>query len=212
MLTYTIRFQNNGNHAATSVRIEDKLPEGLDLATLKVVSASHEGLDVSMNSNTVSFNWSNIYLSDSLTDARNSQGYVTFSIMPAKDIKAGTKLRNNASIQFDAYQPTHTNQVLNTIQSKQQEESMIEVKTYPNPAADVIYISLIHKMGKFTNKVVRRVDILDLGGRVVLSKTFNSAEELRLNIPIVLNGMYMVKVTDSENEAYSKLVMFGRRM
>ncbi len=212
LLTYTIRFQNNGNHAATSVHVEDVLPDGLDLATLKVISASHDGLNVSMKSNTVNFNWDNIYLSDSLTDAGNSQGYVTFSIMPGKNIKAGAVLRNSASIQFDAYQPTQTNRVLNTIQSKPQEENMIEVKTYPNPAADVLFISLVHKMGKFTNKVVRRVDLLDLGGRVVLSKTFNSADELRLNIPIVLNGMYMVRITDSENVSYSQLVMFGKRM
>ena len=112
-------------------------------------------------------------------------------------------IRNRASIQFDHYETIETNETINTIQSKQQEESMIVVKSWPNPAADVVYLSLTHKMGKHTNKRIRRVELVDLNGRTVLNKPLEEDAELRLELPAQARGLYLVKLTDSEGGVYT---------
>lgn len=210
MLTYTIRFQNNGNHAATSVNITDHLPQGLDMNTLKVVAQSHQGLTASISGQTVSFNYDNIFLPDSLSNADACQGYIVFSIMPVQNISAGTILRNKAGIRFDHYAEVQTNEVVNTIQSRKQEELLIEVKAFPNPAADVVYLSLQHKMGKYTNKQIVLAELYDMTGKLILTKTFTPAGELRFDIPYINNGNYMLKVTDNEGQAYTRKILIIR--
>ncbi|MBL0132514.1 MAG: VCBS repeat-containing protein [Chitinophagaceae bacterium] len=207
VLTYTIRFQNIGNHVANSVNITDVLPDGIDVSTLKVMAQSHEGLSVVTKGQKVSFQFDDIYLSDSVSNKDGSQGFIVFSASPVKGIKAGTILRNKASIRFDNYEEMSTNEVLNTIQSKQQELSMLEVKAYPNPAMDVIYISLKHKMGKYSNKIISKVEMVDMSGRVLLTKNVNNNEEVRINLPEWFKGFYFIKVTDSENQVFVDKVM-----
>jgi uncharacterized repeat protein (TIGR01451 family) len=203
VLTYTVRFQNMGNHPATDVTIEDVLPEGLDLETFKVVSQSHENLSMHMQGRKITFRHEGIYLVDSASNPEGSQGYIMFSVAPLQGIKAGTVLRNKASIQFDHYEPIETNEVINTIQSARQEQQMIVVKSWPNPAMDVIYLNLEHRMGKFTERQIRQVDFIDLNGRRILTKTFGPADELRVDIPVLLNGFYMLKLTDTKGVTYT---------
>lgn len=205
-LTYTVRFENAGNHTATSVTINDKLPAGLDLSTLKVVAQSHPGMNLETKGQEAIFHFDDIYLADSLSDPENCSGYVVFTVYPVSGIRAGTVLRNQASITFDHYEPMMTNEVINTIQSRTQEQQMIVVKTWPNPASDVIYISLEHKMGHFTRKQVSRVEMLDMAGRSLLTKVFSATDELRLDLPVWLNGFYFLKVTDTEGVNYTQKV------
>lgn len=206
-LTYTIRFQNIGNHPASSILIKDVLPEGLDIRTLKIVSQSHEGLSIESNNHEVNFKFNEIYLSDSLTDNEASKGFITFSIAPNVDVRANTQLVNKVSIQFDGYAAVETNETLNTIQSKQQEEEMIVVKTYPNPTSDVVMFSLQHKMGKFTEKEIKYAEITDMFGRVLIKKSFAKNDELRINLPEILQGFYLLKITDSEHKTYSQKIL-----
>lgn len=210
ILTYTIRFQNIGNHPATSVTIKDVLPQGLDMSSLNVVAKSHDGMSISTEGNTATFSFNEIFLSDSASNLEGSQGYITFSIAPVVNITAGTKLMNKVTIIFDHYEAIETNETLNTIQSKQQEEEMIEIKTYPNPATDVLNFSLLHKQGKFTNKEIKLIELTDLYGRVVIKKALSNNSELRINLPQLLHGFYLLKITDTENKVYSKKIMIGK--
>lgn len=209
-LTYTIRFQNVGNHRATAATITDMLPMGMDMSSLQVVAQSHEGMAIQRVGNTVVFTFDNINLSDSASDEANSHGYIIFTVQPQPGIAAGTVLRNRATIQFDHYEPVETNTVVNTIQSKKQEAQMIEMKAYPNPAFDMVYVSLQHIMGKFTNKKINRVELLDLNGRVILSKQFESNAELRIDLPEWMNGFYLLKVIDSEKGVYTKKLVVNK--
>lgn len=210
MLTYTIRFQNIGTHAATHVTLVDDLPEGLDMGSLQVAGQSHSGLSIETKGNRVVFHFNDIMLSDSLSDLEGSQGYLIFNIKPVAGIRGGTVLKNKVSIQFDHYDAMITNEVINTIQSKQQEMSMIEVKTYPNPASDVVYVSLAHKMGKFTSKMVRSVELLDMVGRSLIKKNFTNNDELRFDIPEFLKGFCFIKVTDNEGNIYTQKIMLTK--
>ncbi|SFW77754.1 FG-GAP-like repeat-containing protein [Chitinophaga sancti] len=210
VLTYTIKFQNIGNHPASDVYIIDELPEGLDLSTLKVVASSHPGVSMALSGNRLTFHFQNIYLTDSVSDANGSQGYISFSVSPDKGIMAGTTLVNAASIQFDQYKPVMTNSVTNTIQSYQQEEKLIEVAAYPNPAIDVINLSLSHKMGDYTNKYIRAVSLSNILGEVVFQKLFNPGDECRINLPVTLKGVVLLKVVDNDGDFYVKKILVSK--
>jgi len=95
-------------------------------------------------------------------------------------------------------------------QSKQQEIQLLEIKTYPNPAADVVYVSLTHKHGDFTSKKLISADLLDLTGRLILHKNFGGEQELRFDIPINLRGFCFVKLIDSEGSVYTKKIVLAR--
>jgi uncharacterized repeat protein (TIGR01451 family) len=209
-LTYTIRFQNVGNHVASDVMLSDVLPEGLDITTLKVAATSHDNLSVSSNGRTLLFSYEGIYLRDSASDAKGSEGYVTFTVSPVPGIRAGTVLRNKATIQFDGYEPMETNEVVNTIQSKEQEAALIVVKTYPNPASDVVYVSLTHKMGKFTNREVSSIELYDLTGKRILIKSFRNNDELRVDIPALMSGYYLLKINDNEGNHYLHRLLISK--
>lgn len=210
VLTYTIRFQNIGNHPAQDVTITDVLPEGLNLATLKVVASGTSGLNMETQGNTVVFHFRDIFLPAMAADSAASQGYVTFSIAPKADIWPGTQLRNKAVIQFDQYIPLTTNEVLNTIQSKRQEEEMIVVSVYPNPASDVIYFQLKHKMGKYTGKDIRYVTLTGIAGQELYRKSFHAGEEWRLNLPVGLQGVVILNITDTDGRMYSQKVFIQK--
>jgi len=207
LLTYTIQFQNVGNEAASAVTVKDILPEGLDMATLKIVAKSHEGIAMETQGNEVTFYMDDIYLSDSATNATNSQGFITFSIAPVSTIAPGTTLINKATVQFDNLVPMATNSVINTIQSKAQEQSGIVVKTYPNPANDEILISLKDIMGDYTAKTIRLVELYDIVGRRVLNRVFNPGDKTHIDLPMGLHGMYVVRVTDTEGKTYSSTLL-----
>lgn len=207
VLTYTIRFQNMGNYPAADVAVTDVLPQGLNMATLKVISASTPGFTMQTHGNTVVFHFSNLFLPGAAADSAASQGYITFSIAPVPDIWPGTQLKNQAVIQFDQYLPIATNQVLNTIQTKRQEEEMIIVSVYPNPASDVIYFQLKHKMGKYTGKNIRYVTLSSISGQELYRKIFHPGEEWRLNLPPGLNGVVVLNITDTDGRMYAQKVL-----
>ncbi|MCC6760857.1 MAG: VCBS repeat-containing protein [Chitinophagaceae bacterium] len=211
-LTYTIRFENVGNHPASDVVITDELPAGIDMSTLNIVSSSHEMSSMQVNNQKVTFSFENIFLPDSASSKEGSQGYIMFTVKPVTGIAAGTKLRNKASIQFDHYEAITTNEVLNTIQSAAQEQEEITVETWPNPAMDVVYINLKHKKGKYTRKSIRRVEFVDMNGRIIFSKMFGPNDEQRINIPETLNGFYMLKITDSDGKMYTHKIFVRKTM
>jgi hypothetical protein len=77
---------------------------------------------------------------------------------------------------------------------------------------DVVYLSLEHRMGKFTERQIRQVDFIDLNGRRILSKTFGPADELRIDIPELLNGFYMLKLTDTKGVMYTHKIYIRKTM
>ena len=212
VLTYTIRFENVGNFAAQNVEILDELPKELDVNTFKIISTSHNNLKTEISGNVTRFMFEAINLPPTVEDKDKSQGYVTFSIAPHSRLEEQTKIMNKASITFDTSMPITTNTVLNTIQSKEDEQEMIVVTLFPNPVNDVAYISLRHQKGnEFTAKKINSAEILTLQGNVVLSKEFNSLEEIRIDMPLELKGLYILKVTDTEGKTYVRKMVVRYR-
>ncbi len=116
-LRYTIRFQNTGNDVAYDVSILDTLHNHLNPETFRILSTSHPAvLQTSLSQEKVlTFDFQDIFLVDSFTNAVASQGYVSFAIKPFTGLDEFTSITNAASIYFDANLPIHTNQTKNVI-------------------------------------------------------------------------------------------------
>ncbi len=116
-LSYMVHFQNTGTDTAYDVAIYDTLAPTLDIATLQLISSSHEVvLSQVGTTNIVKFSFSNISLPDSGTNLSASNGFVSFNIQPRPNLAANTTINNTAHIYFDANPPVATNAVLNTIE------------------------------------------------------------------------------------------------
>lgn len=204
-LTYTIRFENIGNFSAQNVLIVDELPNELNAKTFQLIAASHDNVKIEMVGNVVRFILENVFLAPFEEGNTKNQGYLTFSIQPQFGLPAETKISNKAKIQFDSEFALSTNSVINTIQSKASEEDMILVTLYPNPVNDVAYVGLQHKKGdEFTQKQLVKAEIVTLQGNTVLTKVFSPNEEVRIDLPLALRGLYLLKVTDTEGGTYVK--------
>lgn len=205
LLTYTIRFENVGNFATQNVSIIDNIPQELDINTFKMVSASHDNVSAEIIDNKITFKLENVFLPPTSEDSDKSQGYVTFSILPKKGLKEDTKIKNSAFIAFDDENLLKTNTVTNTIQSKAQEQEMTFVHLYPNPVNDVAFIRLEHRKGsEYTRKKIIKAEVIDVNGVLILEKNFSASEEVRIDLPLQIKGYYLLKVTDSDNKAYTK--------
>ncbi len=116
-LTYTIHFQNTGTDTAYDITVVDTISNHLDLATLQLVSASHDVVVIQEGtSNVVKFRFNNVLLPDSTTNLSASNGYVSFNILPKPRLAAGTQIRNGAAIYFDYNPAVLTNATINTIE------------------------------------------------------------------------------------------------
>ena len=114
-LRYTVRFQNTGNDTAFTLRIEDRLDEGLDWNTFRPIAASHPYLSKLTDGGYLIFLFDNIMLPDSVVDLPGSQGFVTFEIGVDSTLADFTAIENTAAIYFDYNAPVITNTVVSTI-------------------------------------------------------------------------------------------------
>lgn len=205
LLTYTVRFENVGNFATQNVSIIDTIPQELDINTFKLVSSSHDNVSTEIVDNKITFTLENVFLPPTSVDSERSQGYVTFSILPKKGLREDTKIKNSAFIGFDDENLLKTNTVVNTIQSKEQEQEMTVVYLYPNPVNDVAFIRLEHRKGsEYTRKKIIKAEVIDVNGVLILEKNFSPSEEVKIDLPLEIKGYYLLKVTDSDNKAYTK--------
>jgi uncharacterized repeat protein (TIGR01451 family) len=114
-LEYTIHFQNVGTDTARNVIISNAIDPELDLMSLKVIGASH-AYDLSFIEHDRILQWTfdNIQLPDSISSLTESNGFVKYSLSPARhDI--GATFRNKADIFFDFNEPVATNTTVNTL-------------------------------------------------------------------------------------------------
>jgi uncharacterized repeat protein (TIGR01451 family) len=207
-LTYKIRFQNVGTISAKTVVVEDLLPEGLDLSTLELGAASHAyRIQVEENGRLIRWVFDNINLLDSVNNEPLSHGFVTFRIRPNKDIVEGTVLPNTASIWFDNQAALKTNTVANIIKtsSKQVHLNIGELELFPNPASEVVNISLAESKEPAVHFEVYKAD-------GTLQNTFENPEKLtdyKLYTSDWGAGIYFIQAKTEQGKVWrGKLCIF----
>lgn len=210
-LIYKIRFQNVGNASVATVRIEDRLPDELDLTTLQIGAASHNYRFEIQSDNRLVWTFENINMPDSITNEPESHGFVTFKIFPKKDLSDGTVIENKASIFFDNVAPLITNTVVNIIgepTSFSVEAGQLQI--VPNPMIDFSNIRIISLDG--VNVEIKSLFVYDLLGRELLQYTIGSAESLQVERTELSEGYYMIKALGVDGKAYTgKLVVANNK-
>lgn len=194
-LTYTIRFQNEGNADAIDISIQDTLDNNLDPSTIMVINSSHF-VQAYIKENSVRFDFKNIWLPSKKIDEFGSQGFITFKISPKATADLGQIFFNNASIYFDFNAPIVTNTIQSTYALNTSNDEIKKfpiIKVYPNPSNDEINL--------ISDKKIDLAKICTLTGL-----TLEEFAENKLKIVAFPNGMYILKIFIDGN-VYSKLVM-----
>ncbi|MEP1487787.1 MAG: PKD domain-containing protein [Algibacter sp.] len=123
-LKYKIKFQNNGEGPANTIRLETDIPEMLDKSTLKVIDmypkcdicpkreVMYSCLDTTFTNTQAIFTFKNIYLPGSeqknVKEYDSTKGFVKYSIKFAKDFHK-KKTKSRTAIIFDKNDPIITN-------------------------------------------------------------------------------------------------------
>ncbi|TVR37563.1 MAG: T9SS C-terminal target domain-containing protein [Cryomorphaceae bacterium] len=113
-LEYLIRFQNTGNFFATFVRVEDELPDLLDLNSLEMIHSSHDYEIIFHEGQHIEWFFDNIMLPDSTTDEPGSHGHIHFRIKTVPGVQLDDVIMNKAYIFFDFKEPVITEYAVTT--------------------------------------------------------------------------------------------------
>ncbi|MCI2229365.1 T9SS type A sorting domain-containing protein [Polaribacter sp. MSW13] len=208
-LTYTIRFQNNGNFSAKDIYVLDTIDDNFDKNSFKFLESSHNVKISEVGDETKSikkFLFQDIYLPDSLSSPIESQGYFKYKIKAKKTITENTIVENTAYIYFDQnpYIVTNTTQnkfktpataSLNQITDKE------NLFLYPNPANSKIAVSL-----KETQQI-QKVDLYNIMGQIVVEKSVDNLTFVEIDISKLSKGIYFVKVFSKGKTVSKKLII-----
>lgn len=123
-LKYKIKFQNNGEGPARTIRLETDIPEMLDKSTLEVVDmypkceicpkqeVNYSCLDTTFTATQAIFTFKNIYLPGSeqknVKEYDSTKGFVKYHIKFSKDFHK-KKTKSRTAIIFDKNEPIITN-------------------------------------------------------------------------------------------------------
>lgn len=183
---YTIRFQNTGNDYARNVVITDTIDENLDLSTFELINCSHPDiLQITVDENReIKFDFSGIYLQDSISNEPASHGFINYRIEPIEDVVLNTNITNTANIYFDFNPPIVTNTTHNILVNEFPTSSIYnlsnaDIESYPNPALEYIYLS----------KQVDNVYIYNSLGKLVMQTKLTD----KVNVQSLPIGTYFVE-------------------
>lgn len=166
-LRYVIRFQNTGTYRADFVVVRDTLPTGLDLASLRVLGASHPFTWRFIGANVLEFRFDPINLPDSSSNEAGSHGFVAFSVKTLADLPVGTQINNRAGIYFDYNPPIITDdavlQVIAVGTSEPDNADRLDLVISPNPVASHARFKV--QLPEYEG--VANLVVADAGGRIL---------------------------------------------
>ena len=203
-LYYTIRFENSGTASAVNVRVNDVLDSKLDETSIRMISASHSYVLDRLDNN-LNWKFDNIQLPVSVANTNTGKGYVTFKVKPRAGYAAGDIIPNTSSIYFD-FNPAIVTNTFNTefvLQLGLNEFENGDFVFYPNPASDIVTISLKN------NGSIANIVVYDLLGKMILSqKPVTSESSQTINLLAISKGVYLLEVTtDSNLKVVKKLLV-----
>ncbi len=71
---------------------------------------------------------------------------------------------------------------------------------FPNPATDIVNIR------NSENRIVNKVDVYDVTGKLIDTQKFNNETEIQLNVEALNSGTYLLHLQTNEGIAVKKLV------
>jgi uncharacterized repeat protein (TIGR01451 family) len=202
-LQYKIRFQNVGNIPAGQVRVEDVLPEGLDLSSIELGRASHT-YKFQLEGRKLVWTFPNINLADSLSNEKESHGYISFRIKPTDGLSIGDRMLNRAAIYFDNLEPVITNTVENVLTDEIAKESKALAKPLqmqPNPSSGKVLVQSFD-MSLEPDAFFVEIRVFDQFGRQAYQSQAVDNQRQELYLYHLTSGTYHVRALDSKGRAY----------
>lgn len=104
---------------------------------------------------------------------------------------------NTISVRQGFIQPS----MVGSYTSKKDDSSCLQAIIYPNPFSKTITI-------KFSDKISEciYVDVKDLYGRALMSNRYGATQELNIDFPNLIPGMYIIKVVAGEKQLTTRLI------
>lgn len=166
-LNYVLRFQNTGNDTAYHVMLKDSLDINLNIETFEVLGSSHK-VNTSINEDgIVRFDFFDIMLPDSISNEEESNGFVSYKIVPYVGLEDNTIINNTAHIFFDQNPSLTTNTTVNRLVSEIpslvvgiNEYDGLYQSVVPNPLQETSQL-------RFNNLGSSTIRVLDLSGRLI---------------------------------------------
>jgi uncharacterized repeat protein (TIGR01451 family) len=199
-LTYTIHFQNTGSAPAINIKLTDTLDANLDFSTFEETYFSHKNL-ADLSGNVLTFNFPDIYLTDSTTNAAASKGILQYRIKPKPNLPAGTQIKNRTNIFFDYNPPIITNTTINNFVSPLttflNELKSTSLMVYPNPAKNSLTI--------VAPEDIIQVNMYSILGELVLQFNTKSKHE-QIDISKLNSGIYFMEIKTKEKVYTNKII------
>jgi uncharacterized repeat protein (TIGR01451 family) len=187
-LTYTIRFQNTGTLAATTVYILDTLESRLDVNTIRLIASSHP-YELTANGNILKFLFEDINLPDSTSNELMSHGFIRFSVKTS-ELQDFSEILNDAAIYFDYNTPVITNNAVTSFFSPTFElVPSLDLRTMPNPTTGTTYLTL-----KTESNEPIMVEVFNALGAQVQFFEREMQPEFKLDLTSLTDGLYVVRV------------------
>ena len=204
VLTYTIRFQNDGNAPANLIVITDTLSPNVDPSTVQPGASSAPYTFKITGNGILTFTFTDINLIDSVHNVDSSKGFVMYTIKTKRNLVLGTQINNTAYIYFDANPAV----VTNTTQSLRSNwptgitkitTSAMKAQVLPNPASDKARIEFEGATGNIELKIT------DALGNVI-AKNNSSDAYYTFNVEKLSAGIYFYTAEDANgNRASGKI-------
>ncbi|MDW8418605.1 MAG: T9SS type A sorting domain-containing protein [Chitinophagales bacterium] len=185
-ITYTIRFQNEGNFPARDVRITDTLDVNLDWNSVEILGSSHL-LQVWQNDNVLTFFFDEIWLPTISMNEAASQGFVVFQVKQDPNLPPLTQIKNNADIFFDYNPPVRTNTVVSVIKAVGlADHEGLNVRLVPNPVVD--HLNVVGEIGGPCE-----IRLIDGAGRTALNQIISNTGQT-ISVKELKNGVYTAHI------------------
>ncbi len=206
-LIYRIRFQNTGTASAINIFIRDTLDSQLDVGSLRMIGTSHLPYTMTISGNgEIEWRFPDIHLPDSTNNEPESHGFVLFEIDIASGFTTGMSILNTAHIYFDFNAPVVTN-TTNTsiIVSTVGPEPPIEMKVFPNPASEMVYIEL--DCNSMDGAQCKLSDPYGKTVRKVQASGQTGIQRIELPVEGLSTGVYFLETTVGSRRTVHKVVI-----
>jgi uncharacterized repeat protein (TIGR01451 family) len=200
VLTYTLRFQNNGNAPASIVVIKDTLSANVNPASV-VPGASNHNYKYALSGNgIITFTFENINLPDS-THGDSSKGFVMYTVHTKKNLPLGTQVKNTAYIYFDINPAVVTNTTRNYRSDfpagiRDISNGTMTAQIIPNPAHDRATIQIAGATGAVD------LQITDALGQIIFSAHTDN-KTYALDASGMTSGIYFYTAKDANGHKAS---------
>ena len=195
-LSYTVRFQNDGNFPALNVVVRDTISNNLDLSTFRLIGSSHPvSYTIDPITRELVCRFGGIQLMSSLDSLEGSQGYFTYELKELPNLPLNSEIQNTAYIFFD-FNPAI---VTNTTQNINGHVGLVEkdfarMEVYPNPSEGQLQLNGVEEGQLF---------LTSMSGQIIWTSDYQKGD--LLDFSTCQPGLYLLRLKNAKGEFVQKV-------